>query len=213
MPLQQAVDTCGISWTSGGNTNSTFWFGQTNLTHDGKAAAQSGAIYNNQESWIQTVVRGVTNLSFWWKVSSEANYDWLEFYTNNNLATRISGEVGWQSNFFRLPSTTNTLQWRYVKNDFDIFGKGEDRAWLDQVTLAPVVKAGPYALRFPIRLPDRRFQLTVAGDAGCPCRLEFSTNLPTWSVLTNITTTDSNTLVIDSSGSNSPFRLYRALSP
>src|SRR5206468_313910 len=89
MALQEALDACGVVWTSGGNTNPTYWAGETNVTHDGKSAAQSGAIYNNQESWMETVVSGVTNFSFWWKVSSETNYDFLEFYTNGIFARRI----------------------------------------------------------------------------------------------------------------------------
>src|SRR5262249_12382507 len=94
--LQEALNTCGINWSTGGNTNTTFWTGQTNASHDGKSAAKSGSIFIGQESWLQTSVSGVTNVSFWWQVSSQTNYDFLEFWTNNVLAKRISGEVAWQ---------------------------------------------------------------------------------------------------------------------
>src|SRR6476660_5885741 len=85
LSLPEALDTCGVSWSTGGNTNATFWSGQTNVSHDGKSAAQSGSVFVNQESWLQATVSGVTNLSFWWKVSSQTNYDFLELYTNNVL--------------------------------------------------------------------------------------------------------------------------------
>jgi hypothetical protein len=138
--LAQALDTCGVNWTSGGNTNPTYWSGETNITHSGVSAAQSGSIGPNQESWVQTTVVGVTNLSFWWKVSSQTNYDYYEFYTNSVRATRISGEVNWQSNFFRLTGTTNQLKWRFVRTNLVVVAQGQESAWLDQVVIKPAPK-------------------------------------------------------------------------
>src|SRR5439155_12342514 len=99
----------------------------------------SGAIYTSQESWMQAVVSGVTNVSFWWKVSSQTNDDFLEFYTNGVLARRISGVVNWQSNFFNLPATTNTLRWRYFMTSFvdPSLPLGQNAGWVDQVAFNP----------------------------------------------------------------------------
>jgi hypothetical protein len=148
--LSTALDTCGANWTSGGNTNVTYWTGQTNVTRDGAAAAQSGAIAPGQESWLQTTVAGVTNLSFWWKVSSQTNYDYLEFYTNSVLATRISGEADWRSNYFRLSSATNQLKWRYVRTNIVVTSQGQSCGWLDGVSLTPSPK--PQILSYPTNL-------------------------------------------------------------
>ena len=134
--LQTALDTCGVPWTSGGNLNPTYWAGQSNVTHDGISAAQSGTLHSGQESWMQTEVSGVTNVSFWWKVSSQTNYDYLEFYTNGLLARRISGEVDWQSNYFKLPIATNSLTWRFVRTNFIINPVGQMAGWVDQVTFS-----------------------------------------------------------------------------
>ena len=41
-------------------------------------AAQSGAIGDNQSSSLETTVTGPAMLSFWWKVDSEANFDFLK---------------------------------------------------------------------------------------------------------------------------------------
>lgn len=210
-PLQQALNTCGVVWSSAGGSYTNGWFAQTNVTHDGNLAAQSGAIWHNQTNWQQITVSGVTNISFWWKVSSQTNGDFLQFYTNGVLAKRISGEVNWQSNYFKLSATTNILGWLYVK-DAGIIG-GYDCGWVDQVSFSPPLKALPYTLQPPTRLPDGRIQLLVAGEAGCPCRVEFSTNLGNWSQLTNLTTTGDTTLVIDAAASNSPMRFYRTASP
>jgi len=213
MHLQQALDTCGVLWTSGGNTNPTYWAGQTNTAYDGKSAAQSGAIYTSQETWMQTVVSGITNVSFWWKVSSQTNYDFLEFYTNGALARRISGEVNWQSNYYKLPVITNTLKWRFVKTNFNILPPGQNCGWVDRVLLDPPPKAFPYALGAPTVLPEGAVQLSVSGEAGCRCQLQVSTTLSNWNLLSNFTTTSTSTQITDSTAPNSPFRFYRALSP
>jgi hypothetical protein len=210
--LQAALNTCGVTWTSGGNTNPTYWNGETGVSHDGKLAAQSGAIYNNQESWLQATVVGVTNLNFWWKVSSETNADYLEFYTNGTLARRISGEVNWQSNYFTLPSVTNTVKWRYAKNNLDISAKGQDRGWLDQVTFGPPLKAFPYTLGSPGPLPDGNFQIPISGEIGCSCQIQYSLDLASWSPLTSITVTNSPMQITDLGASNFPARVYRAVS-
>lgn len=212
-PLAQALNTVGVSWSTSGSMYPNGWFSQTNVTHDGQWAAQSGAIWHNQTNWLQATVTGVTNVSFWWKVSSEASADFLEFYTNGVLAGQISGEVNWQSNFFKLPATTTILTWLYRKDDS--FTEGSNCGWLDQVTLSPTPKASAFVLQTPIRLPDGRIQLIVTGDAGVPCRIDFSTNLGSsanWTPLTNFTTTSANTAVIDDGAASSPYRCYRAVS-
>ena len=71
-PLPEALDTAGVEWSTGGSSYPNGWFAQTNVTHDGNWAAQSGAIWHNQTNWLQATVSGVTNVSFWWKVSSES---------------------------------------------------------------------------------------------------------------------------------------------
>jgi len=225
-PLSVTLNTCGAVWTSGGNTNPTYWTGQTNVSSDGKAA-ESGAVYSTQESWLRVVVSGVSNVSFLWRVSSETNLDWLEFYTNSyvhdpfnppsNYAVRVSGEVTtWRSNFFRLaPAATNTLTWRYVKNDFDFFAKGQDRGWVDRVSLGGLSGAFAFAIAEPVRLPDGRFQLSLVGESGCPCRVQFSTNIATtnWTTFTNLTTFAEMSPVIDLGATGSVTRFYRAVSP
>ncbi|TAK99896.1 MAG: hypothetical protein EPO07_10445 [Verrucomicrobia bacterium] len=223
MPLQEALNTCGIAWTTGGNTNQTYWAGQTNVTSDGKAA-ESGAIYNSQESYLRAVVTGVSNVSFLWRVSSETNLDYLEFYTNGyvhdplnaptNYARRISGEVtSWVSNFFKLPvSATNTLTWRLVKNDFDFFSIGQNRGWVDKVIFSPPRTSFVFNLASPQRLTNRTFQFNVVGEVGCTCRVEYASNLVNWATLTNVFTTNASTPFIDVSATNVPYRFYRGLS-
>lgn len=131
-PLATALDGVNLVWLTGGDAA---WSAQSSVTHDGVDAAQSGYIFDNQESWLQTSVNGPGTLTFWWKVSSEADFDWLRFHIDGVLQQQISGEVNWQQRSFSLPQGSHTLRWRYVKDSNST--SGQDRAWLDQVSFTP----------------------------------------------------------------------------
>jgi hypothetical protein len=73
--LAEALDTPGWAWATG----TIPWIGQTTVTHDGVDAGQSGAISHGEQSWMETTVAGPGTLTFWWRVSSESGYDYLEF--------------------------------------------------------------------------------------------------------------------------------------
>jgi len=145
--LGRAVDNTNLVWTSGGNA---VWTGQPAVTHDGVDAATSQKITAGQQSWQQTTVTGPGTLAFWWQVSSEMDFDYLELRTNGVLQSRISGEVGWQQVSLTIPAGSNTLRWSYVKDDSTDLG--QDRGWLDQVvfqpqTGVPVILAQPGSRR------------------------------------------------------------------
>jgi len=213
-PLPEALNTSGVVWSTAGSVHPNGWFGQTNVTRDGQWAAQSGAVWHGQTNWLQATVSGTTNVSFWWKVSSEAGYDFLEFYTNGILARAISGEVDWEYHYFDLPAAANVLTWLYRRDESGT--AGSNCGWLDQVAFSTTFQSLPYTLKIPVRLPDGRIQLTVTGEAGGQCRVEVATNLQkqtSWSQLTNLTTLSASTVIIDAAASNFPARFYRAVSP
>jgi hypothetical protein len=218
-PLQAGLNTCGINWTSGGNTNSTYWSIQTNVTHDGAMAAQSGQITTLQQSTLQTTVGGVTNVSFWWRLSSEHDpagstiFDNLGFYIDGVLQTNINVEEQWQQKSYKLTSASHTLQWIYSKNDFDFYPKGMDAGFVDQVVFSPPQRALPFTLGVPESFPDGTIQVPVSGEVGCTCQMTFSTNFTNWSVLSNFVTTGASTTILDSGASNSTMRFYRTISP
>jgi len=71
-------------------------------------------------------------LTFYWKVSSEENSDYLEFYIDDVRQDRISGELGWEKKTYDVNGTgTYTLKWRYVKDGSG--DDGDDCGWLDFV--------------------------------------------------------------------------------
>ncbi|MDH3976007.1 MAG: chitobiase/beta-hexosaminidase C-terminal domain-containing protein, partial [Deltaproteobacteria bacterium] len=129
--INEAVDNTSLIWTSGGNAN---WFYETSTTYFGGDAAQSGVITHNGSSWIETTITGSGDLSFYWKVSSEACCDYLRFYINGVLQASINGEIDWQQRSYYI-SGTSTLRWEYSKDGS--IDAGLDAGWLDFVTFAP----------------------------------------------------------------------------
>ena len=133
--LPEAVDTPALVWTTSGNS---VWNGQTATTHDGVDAAQSGDIGDGQESWLETTVTGPGTLGFWWRVSSEQNYDYLLFTLNGvqqAAALEISGEMGWEQKTVSVPAGSHTLRWNYFKDGSE--SSGADAGWVDQVVFTP----------------------------------------------------------------------------
>jgi len=72
-------------------------------------------------------------LSFWWRVSSEEDWDYLKFYIDGILIDQISGETGWQEQKFNLNMGEHTIKFTYSK---DYSSKdGEDAGWIDEVKI------------------------------------------------------------------------------
>lgn len=133
--LADALDATGLTWTGGGNAN---WSYQTTTTHDGVDAGRSGALGFDQVSSMQTTVVGPGSLSFWWKVSSENNYDWLTFTVDGVAPTeapRISGTVDWVQKTVPIASGSHIIKWSY-STDYSL-AVGSDAGWVDQVVYSP----------------------------------------------------------------------------
>jgi hypothetical protein len=215
VPLGTALNTLFPVWTTGGNDNPTFWTAQTNVSRADGIAAESGAITTSQVSSMETIVYGVTNLSFWWKVSSVTNQGHLRFYTNNVQVFQISGEVGWQSKTnIALNSGTNTLRWSCETTELAI-GK-LNRGWVDEVNFSPFFgPSAPLVLGQPV-MTNGQAKFDVNFQAGWPCRVQYTTNLAggAWTDLLATNTTTAVTTVIDAGATNSPeSRFYRAVAP
>ncbi|MFH1969399.1 MAG: M4 family metallopeptidase [Verrucomicrobiota bacterium] len=131
--LGTALNATYLTWYIGGHQN---WFAESDTTHDDVLAAQSGPISHCEQSRLQTTVTGPGTLSFWWKVSSEADYDYLRFFDGTNELSRISGEADWALYSVSLGSGTHTNTWNYTKDEAVV--SGSDAGWVDQVAWAPV---------------------------------------------------------------------------
>ena len=127
-PLAEALDT-SLSFTTGGNAD---WFSQTGTRYHDGDSAQSGDITHDEESWLQTTVSGTGRMSFYWKVSSEGNCDYLEFYIDGARQDRISDSEDWHKMTYEITgSALHTLEWRYFKDES--IDRGDDCGWVDNV--------------------------------------------------------------------------------
>jgi hypothetical protein len=80
-------------------------------------------------------------ISFYYKVSSENNYDYLNFYVDNTLVNRWSGTVAWTQYNYNLSAGNHTLEWRYSKDN--LTNSGDDRAWVDNISFKKVTSVTP----------------------------------------------------------------------
>ena len=90
---------------------------------------------NNQTAQVSIPVTLTEpdSVSFYYKVSSEANYDKFHFDIDNTDLLTESGEVAWTRAAFLVPAGNHTLKFTYAK-DGSVFSNS-DCAWIDHVTL------------------------------------------------------------------------------
>jgi len=134
VPLATALDG-NFGWTSPLAGDAAAWYGQNQQLRSGDATgyAISGDIGDAQTSSMQATVQGPGTLSFFWSVSSEPGFDFLEFWVNGvRQSGSISGSVGWAQRSFTLAAGTQTLRWTYRKDTSA--SAGSDAGFVDRVT-------------------------------------------------------------------------------
>ena len=194
--LGDAVEAAQWTWTPGGDAD---WAYQTSVTYDGVDAAQSGTITHSQESWMETTVTGPGTLTFWWRVSSETNYDYLRFLVDDVVQNgAISGTVAWQQKTCAITAGPHTLRWRYSK-DVSV-STGSDRGWVDQVGWTPggaALALSPAATNVPAAASSGRQLAVTAANVSWAA----ATNVP-WLAITSGATGTTNGTVVYSVASN-----------
>ncbi len=151
-------DLTGLPWQLSGTAN---WFVQTQYKHSGTYAARSGDVSDNQYSQMQASVdcgAGGT-MSFWYKVSSEATYDFLIFAVDGAEIASWSGEVDWSQFTYEVPAGVHTFRFTYDK-DYSV-SDGLDSGFVDDIVF-------PGAAPVP--------QIVVAPD---PVMVEMAADAPT----------------------------------
>lgn len=114
--------------------------------YEGEYSAQSGFIVDGQACGISInfEVYSEDTLSFWYKVSSEGNYDYLRFYLDGTELGSWAGEVPWSQASYVIPAGNHTFTWEYDK-DFSV-SSGQDACWVDYIVFPPMeIEAGFYA--------------------------------------------------------------------
>ena len=105
----------------------------SNTAYEGSYAAQSGDINDSQESGLEVTLDVMNDgqISFYYKVSSEANYDYLKFYIDGSEIASWAGETDWTQASFDVSSGTRTFKWQYEKDGS--VSNGEDCGWIDYI--------------------------------------------------------------------------------
>jgi hypothetical protein len=116
-------------WVTGGDAD---WYADNSESHNGSWSAASGNIGDDETTWIRRDVNGPAEITFWWKVDSRNNRDWLYYYVDGYVQDGISGNEDWQQKSDFIPSGTHTVEWRYTKNSG---GRGADKGWIDDVVV------------------------------------------------------------------------------
>jgi hypothetical protein len=118
------------NWSAGG----TEWTVDTSVTHDGVDSGKAQTT-DGQSTYREYSVAGPAVVDFWWKVSSEKNYDKFSYALNGVNQETISGEVDWTYRTLTLPEGSHTIRWTYSKDESGAVG--QDAGWLDDFVVYP----------------------------------------------------------------------------
>ncbi len=113
----------------------TIWHVDESISYEGNWSAKSDWINHSQATsmYITGYVASDDSISFYYKVSSELNWDWLTFYIDDGYRGSWSGEMGWARASFPVTQGTHTFRWTYSKDYVDYDPIGSDCAWIDYV--------------------------------------------------------------------------------
>ncbi len=128
-------------WESGGFTNLEWvndsvnpWIITTSSPYEGTYAARSGSIGNSTSTSLYITNTNTVDdtLSFYYKVSSEENYDMFTFSMDDEVIETWSGNLAWAKYSMLVPAGTHTFKWEYTK-DY-LMSAGSDMAAIDNIS-------------------------------------------------------------------------------
>ena len=123
----------GASWT---NDATRPWSIVGDDPYEGEYCVKSGGagISNVTSTLILHHEAGSNDtISFYYKVSSEASYDKLHFYIDNQEKNNWSGNIGWTKAAYPVSAGTHAYKWTYTKDGS--VNTGSDCAWIDFIGL------------------------------------------------------------------------------
>jgi formylglycine-generating enzyme required for sulfatase activity len=100
--------------------------------HDGAAALKLMAA-DGAASYAERSIEGPALVSFWWRVSSEKDYDLFSYSVDGAVQESISGEGGWLKRSLSLAAGRHALRWTYRKDAAD--KNFQDAGFLDEVVI------------------------------------------------------------------------------
>jgi hypothetical protein len=129
-------ETGDFSFVDWENSNANPWT-IVNEGYSGNFSAKSASMNHNQSSTISTQVNVFhdSQISFYFKVSSESGYDYLSFKIDGAMQQQWSGEVDWQQANIDITQGLHTIEWTYSKDQGAV--DGQDCAWIDFIIFPP----------------------------------------------------------------------------
>ena len=121
-------------WQFEGNSD---WFITSINPYEGMYAAQSSDIGDNQTAamYLNYTVYAQDTLSFWYRTSTESNYDYLRFYIDGIEQDAWAGPIPWSFTYYIVAPGDHIFKWEYDK-DISV-STGEDAVWVDMITFPP----------------------------------------------------------------------------
>jgi len=176
----------------------------------GDYAARSGLITDNQLSILALEERMIAGVgSFWYRVSSEAEFDVLEFRVNGDLKRTWSGQSDWIFYQFVVPEATNKLEWVYRKDPS--LANGEDAVFIDNLELPVFRPAGQPDVALQMVPQSPGISVMLRGEPGRRYAVEISTDLEQWTEISRVTArTDGSVAFKDPQPPTHTARYYRA---
>lgn len=177
--LEEALDTSVFTVSTDGTAP---WTGiVTNDAIIGGDAARSGSIGNSGSTWMSVSVSGPGTLTFWWKASTEADYDIGEFRVDDAVQASIDGLTDWTLVSLDLGAGSHELRWTYTKDDSEY--DGDDCIWVDNVEFSEEYRRATTLGNVPYAWLDEYADLMSAadGDYETAASLDFdSDGYQTW---------------------------------
>ena len=118
------------------NISKVPWIITSKEAYEGTESARSGAISHSSSTSliIRTLYKSDDSVKFYYKVSSEPNYDNFTFKLNDAEMLKASGEISWTRAAFKVPEGINRMEWTYRKDQS--VSNGYDAAWIDLIDFA-----------------------------------------------------------------------------
>lgn len=169
----ESGDMTAFEWLSAGDEA---WTMSSEAPYEGDWCVKSGIIDDEETSELKINVMVMQNgpISFYRKVSSEQNYDFLRFYMDDTKLGEWSGELPWGIENIVINEGYHTLRWVYEK-DYSL-STGADMAWVDYIVFPAEsavlgvdedVPTNSFAV-FP-NPNNGRFNIHVSKDMGNAC--------------------------------------------
>ena len=177
-----------FDWNMG---SSAQWTIDSTESFDGQNSLRSASIGNGETSSVSLKLNLLfeDSFSFYSKVSTELDYDFLQFYVDGELIDSWSGELNWRKNLYKLSEGEHIIKWSYAKDVYML--EGSDAVWIDSISIPSSIKEQfrPEFLSFP----DTSYSIVDSVDY--LIKIDFfdskdndlySVNLPNWLKLDSV---------------------------